>query len=277
MVATRTKVASAAALPGTPADVARRHVELLAGISHELRTPMHAILSYARLGEARAGQLSGERLQHYFSGIRASGEKLLALVNDLLDLSRMEAGGMRYQFDRHDLAKVVSEVAWEMEEIAAASSVAVAVDPPLEDACAWCDPVRVGQVLRNLLANAIRFSPPNTTVCVAFAETELPAGRRAGDTDTVPAIAIMVRDEGGGIPDDEIEPIFEKFVQGSAGKASGNGAGLGLSICREIANAHGGRIWAGNNAPGGATFTFALPRKAVPASRRGVPTAGSGP
>lgn len=256
--------------PPSDGDPTRAVAELLAGVSHELRTPMHAILSYARLGEDKAGELPAARLQQYFHAIRGSGERLLALLNDLLDLARMEAGRMSYRFGPHELAPVLQEAEDDMQALAAARGLTLELAGADEAGRAWCDPVRLGQVLRNLLANAIRFSPSGHLVRLAVEPAELRAGRRESDTGTVPGVVISVRDAGPGIAETELESIFDKFVQGSAGAASGSGAGLGLAICREIVTAHAGRIWAENAPGGGAILRIELPRAAP---RAGAPRA----
>jgi signal transduction histidine kinase len=124
----------------------------------------------------------------------------------------------------------------------------------------WCDALRIGQVFRNLLANALKFSHEGTTVRVRFALEHLPVGRRRTDTVEVAAWRITVSDEGIGVPPNELEMVFEKFVQASGSKAGSGGTGLGLSICREIIRAHGGRIWVENNSAAGASFHFVVPQ-----------------
>jgi signal transduction histidine kinase len=121
------------------------------------------------------------------------------------------------------------------------------------DARAWCDPHRTAQVVRNLLSNAIKFSPEGGRVQIALDDAQ-ERGR--------PALALTVRDEGMGIPQAELDAVFDKFVQSSKTKSGAGGTGLGLSICRQIVEDHGGRIWAGNNPQGGAFITFVLLREA---------------
>lgn len=128
------------------------------------------------------------------------------------------------------------------------------------------DALRIGQVIRNLLSNAIKFSPESGVVSVRIGFSTLPRGRRAGDPQEHPATTLSVVDHGIGIPEGELEHIFDKFVQSSKTKTGAGGTGLGLSICREIVLAHRGRIVACNNAEGGAAFTVTLPRF-LPAKR----------
>jgi signal transduction histidine kinase len=130
------------------------------------------------------------------------------------------------------------------------------------DVEAVCDPDRLEQVIINLLSNAIRFSPDGGVIRVACAYSEM-AGRRADDPPT-PGLRISVADQGPGIPEAELESVFEKFVQASHSKNGSGGTGLGLAICREIVQAHRGRIWAENLATGGACFIFEFPLDLTP-------------
>jgi PAS domain S-box-containing protein len=223
--------------------------EFLAKMSHELRTPMHAILSFARLGAQRSGggSVEPDKLAHYFRRIDQSGSRLLALVNDLLDLSRLEAGRMRYDFGQHDLLSLAGSVVQELAPLAGSAGVRLAVEDAGGERSVRCDPLRVAQVLRNLLSNAIRFTPAGGEVRVRLeAEAE--------------AVRVTVEDTGVGIPAEELESIFESFVQSSRTRSNAGGTGLGLPICREIVEAHGGRIWAEVRSGGGSRLVFVLPR-----------------
>ncbi|HJW04421.1 MAG TPA: CHASE domain-containing protein [Azospira sp.] len=233
--------------------------EFLANMSHELRTPMHAILSFASLGNSRAQGLAGaEKLQHYFVRIKESGERLLALVNDLLDLSRLEAGKMPFDPRPQDLQLLVREALAEMEPLLADKHlhVDIGADGPT---VALCDPLRLGQLIRNLISNAIKFSPDKGTIRVHFCPALLHGGRRAGDSGHRAALQMTVQDEGIGIPPHELEQVFDKFVQSSKTKTGAGGTGLGLAICREIAEAHRGSIHARGNDGPGACLVVVLP------------------
>ncbi|MDQ8020586.1 MAG: PAS domain S-box protein [Moraxellaceae bacterium] len=241
----------------------------LANMSHELRTPMHAILSFARLGETRGeelaaggGQAGGsDKLRDYFSRIRSSGERLMNLLNNLLDLSKLEAGHMPVELRPLDLRRIVDEVLHECEAWLAAKQLAVVVDEQ-GGLLALADPVRMGQVLRNLLSNAIKFSPDGGRIHVSLAASVLPAGRRAGDSGDVSAVELCVSDSGPGVPEAELASIFDKFVQSSATRDGSGGTGLGLAICREIVLAHRGQIFARNRVGGGAEFVVRIPAAA---------------
>ncbi len=233
--------------------------EFLANMSHELRTPMHAILSFSELGESRIDSVPPDKLQGYFQRIHASGERLLDLLNDLLDLSKLEAGKMQLELAPHDLLKLAEEPLAEFGVLAASRQLHLVLAPCPFDTTTQVDAKRFGQIVRNLLSNAIKFTPAGGTVTVAFQAAIMPKGRRASDSGMEPAIAMEIHDSGIGIPEDELESVFDKFVQSSKTKSSAGGTGLGLAICKEMVEAHRGTITAHNNPGGGATFTVTLP------------------
>jgi len=227
--------------------------EFLANVSHELRTPMHAILSFAQLGQDRiaGGNAPLPKVSQYLARIDSSGERLLRLLNDLLDLSKLEAGMMTYDMGSYDVRSIAADVVGELAEMAAARSVRLQVLGTEERFLAWCDPARIGQVLRNLASNGLKFTPPGGAVELRF---------EARTVDGSVMVIASVTDEGAGIPEAELEAIFDKFVQSSKTKSGAGGTGLGLSICREIVVQHRGRIWAENRRTGGAAVHVMLPK-----------------
>jgi signal transduction histidine kinase len=120
-----------------------------------------------------------------------------------------------------------------------------------------CDGAKIVQVIQNLLTNAVKFSPPKSLISISAERSELP-DRRA-NCDNRPAVTIMVKDEGDGIPNEELESIFDQFVQSSKTRSGGGGTGLGLAICREIVSLHAGTIHAENNPERGTTIVILLP------------------
>lgn len=237
----------------------RAKSEFLANVSHELRTPMHAILSFAQLGRDKAENAPREKLREYFGRVHMSGERLLALVNTLLDLSKLEAGKMLLDVRLLDITTVIWDVFGELEPLAAAKRQALVLVPPKEAAQANVDATRFAQVMRNLISNAIKFTPDGGRVAISIDPVMLAAGRRATDSGAVHALRITVSDAGIGIPEDELESIFDKFVQSKRTRSGAGGTGLGLAICREIVEAHGGSISAANNPQGGADLIVILP------------------
>ncbi|WP_374601625.1 PAS domain S-box protein [Niveibacterium sp.] len=227
----------------------------LANMSHELRTPLHAILSFARLGDSKVGRAAEDRLREYFQRIATSGERLLNLLNDLLDLAKLESGHMRIEISAVQLEALVRDTIAEYEAWFAAKHLQVDVRLASGALVAWADPVRFGQVLRNLLSNAVKFSPDGGSVRLALE----PAMLHGPGGVEIDAVELSVRDDGIGIPESELETVFDKFVQSSKTHTGAGGTGLGLAISREIVAAHGGVIFARNNPDGGATFVVRLP------------------
>lgn len=233
--------------------------EFLANMSHELRTPMHAVLSFARLGEERAATGATDKLRDYFSRIAQSGERLLALINNLLDLSKLEAGKMVLDRSDVNLVELIAEVTGELELLAAKKELSIVPPSDVDVLLISIDRERMRQVLSNLLSNAIRFSPQAGCIEIGLSPSIVRLGRRATDSTAYPALKITVSDQGPGIPADELELVFDKFMQSSATRTGAGGTGLGLAICREIVQAHQGTITAFNRAEGGAVFEVLLP------------------
>lgn len=235
----------------------RAKSEFLANMSHELRTPLHAMLGFAALGMEKSG--AENRLQRYFTRIHESAARLLALVDDLLDLAKLEARKMIVHPQRQDVLPILEQVQGELDPLLAAGRIDVVVACADCDTTALVDAPRFAQVLRNLLSNAIRFSPAGGSIRIEFSPSRLPRGRRASDHGTVAALALRIIDQGPGIPTDELESIFDKFVQSTRTRTGAGGTGLGLAICLEIMNAHRGRIYAENAPTGGACLVVILP------------------
>ncbi len=228
-------------------DAARRSKDLFfANLSHELRTPLHGILSYAAFGIKKAETAERSTLLKYFTQIERSGQTLLAFLNDLLDLAKLEAGKMQYDFAWHDPAQLMARVLDEFSSACEHRRIHFEFVPPPEPIKAWMDDQRIQQVFRNLVSNAIKFSPQEGAIQVTISAAE---GR----------CLVAVADRGCGVPPNEIESIFDPFVQSSKTRTASGGTGLGLAICREIVHSHGGRIWAENRPDGGACFRVQLP------------------
>lgn len=220
--------------------------EFLANISHELRTPLHGILSYARFGLSETTAADHSELHEFFHNVDHCAHTLLHLVNDLLDLSKLESGRMSFECQSVDVGNLVEMVIDEFRSFCAEQNVTIRYQGPEQSLTMTVDPDRIQQVIRNLLSNAAKFSPPSGTICVQL--------QQAGKT-----ILFSVRDEGPGISPDELEAVFDKFYQSSKAKSKKGGTGLGLAICREIVGGHKGRIWAENNAGAGCIFFVELP------------------
>jgi signal transduction histidine kinase len=236
-------------------EAAKVKSDFLANMSHELRTPMHAILNFTKLCSRRVEKSDAdEKILKYLSNIQTSGNRLLLLINNLLDLAKMEAGKMNYQFQHHDFISVIQQSQMELEVLYKAKRVKLKSVILTKDTSACFDDFRMIQVLVNILANALRYSPEGKTVTVMLTEPELI--KTAG----IPMLMCSIVDEGKGIPAKEHGAIFDKFVQSSDATYNKGGTGLGLSICRQIVEAHHGRIWVETPKNGGAQFNFTIPR-----------------
>ncbi len=236
--------------------------DFLANITHELRTPLHAIISFTRLVQHRLKSGKMETAEEYLGDIYSASQRLLFLVNDLLDLSKFEAGKLGIAPGLNDLRPTLEASLRGVEPLLAAKSLIFELHVETASTLVWADPPRLQQVLANLLANAIKFSPQGGKITLTLADAVLPLGRRQTDPTTLPALSIELRDAGVGIPEDELEGIFEKFVQSRTTRNGAGGTGLGLAIAREIVQAHHGLIEARNNLDCGSTFSVRLPREA---------------
>jgi len=236
--------------------------EFLANMSHELRTPLHGILSFSEMGHDKVEVAPTSRLKRYFTRINESGERLLHLVNDLLDLSKLESGLIELELKEKDLRQSCNIVIEELSLLLAKKQLKIEQITDTELTAIY-DPQKLEQVFRNLISNAIKFSPEGSQISIHYSAIDIPIGRRKEDTEIQQGIQIQVRDLGPGIPEEELEHVFDKFVQSSKTKTKAGGTGLGLAICREILHAHRGRIFASNNKNQGCCFTIQLPLKQI--------------
>ena len=225
----------------------RTKSDFIANISHELRTPLQSILGFSELGMMRGKDQP--RIMGMFTDIHAAGARMLALVNDLLDVSKIASTLGAVNLERTDIRGLIGPVLQELTPQIHAKSLAVDAQLGPAPLIAKVDPVRFAQVVRNVVANAIKFAPAQTGIEVIAYLT--------GDDH----ICISVRDHGAGIPAAELDRIFEAFVQSSRTQDGSGGTGLGLAICKTIMDAHGGRITADNAAEGGAIFRIYLPAR----------------
>ena len=225
--------------------------EFMANVSHELRTPLQSILGFSELGQRRAK--AQEALAGMFDDIHRAGKRMLALVNDLLDLTRTESHEMSMSFEFLDIRGLVREVCRELRPLVDARTLTLALDLPREQLVAGADALRYQQVVRNVLANAIRFSPLSGQIDITLTQ------------DQIGGVLLTVADRGPGVPEDELERIFDAFIQSSRTKDGSGGTGLGLAISRRIMQAHGGTITAAVREGGGSVFRVWLPGRDTPA------------
>ena len=219
----------------------------LANMSHEIRTPLHAILSYARFGEKQTAESNSSAAEH-FREIHASGSDLLALLNDLLDLSKLKAGKIVYDFQPIALRELITEVVNKFGPLMKEKGMIAVPKFHGTERMVRIDGRKLAQVLGNLLSNAIKFSPANSIV------------KLDTNYNDDGCVHLTIRDKGVGIPPNELDAIFNPFIQSSHTKSNTGGTGLGLAICKEIVeNGHNGKIFAVNNPEGGACFSVIFP------------------
>jgi len=223
----------------------------LANMSHELRTPMHGILSFASLGIKRSESDKNDKFFKYFSLIEQSGKRLLTLLNDLLDMAKLEAGKMEITFRHYSLLKVVEAVIAEQSAQLSEKDIKIDWLEPPADSGMLMDKTRITQVVVNLFSNAIKFSTPGKPLILSI--------KRDSEILNEEALMFSIEDTGIGIPADELKTIFNKFDQSSRSETGTGGTGLGLPICQEIITAHRGKIWAENSPNQGAIFSFVIP------------------
>ncbi len=228
-------------------EAASRHKsEFLANMSHELRTPLNAIIGFSEvLSERMFGELNDKQVE-YLTDILESGRHLLSLINDILDLSKIEAGRMELEAAEFDLPSAIETTLLLMRERAGRKGIQVerAVDERLAIVCA--DERKVKQVLLNLLSNAVKFTPEGGRIDV-----------RADARDGLAEISVT--DTGVGIAAEDQAAVFEEFRQVGASAKRVEGTGLGLALSRKFVELHGGRIWLTSRPGEGSTFAFTLP------------------
>jgi signal transduction histidine kinase len=234
--------------------VSQHKSEFLASMSHELRTPLNAIIGFSdALLDGMFGE-TNEKQTEYLRDILASGQHLLSLINDILDLSKIEAGRMELDVAAFGLPGAIDDALLLMRERAARRGITLErhVDTRLGEIHG--DQRKVKQVLLNLLSNAVKFTSEGGRIDV-----------RAGLAEGMAEISVT--DTGIGIAAEDHAAVFEEFRQVGAADKKVEGTGLGLSLCRKFVELHGGRIWAKSQLGQGSTFTFSLPLTERPETR----------
>lgn len=223
--------------------------EFLANISHELRTPMHAILGYAEISMDDHESDHLENIKY----IHENAKRLLTILNDLLDLSKLEASKMEFSFSNHDIVFLHQEVIKQCAPLFTKKNITINSKVNTNISKLYIDRERISQVFWNIMSNSIKFSPENSKINIEVSKIKL---QNKSD-----AIEICFIDEGPGIPENELACIFDPFVQSSKTKSGAGGTGLGLSICKKIMLAHNGTISAHNNPKVGAKIILVFPIK----------------
>jgi signal transduction histidine kinase len=221
----------------------RNKSEFLAGMSHELRTPLNGILGASELlGQGLLGPLASRQAE-YVEDIHRSGQHLLRLIEDVLDLSRIEAGQTELRREPIDVGALMQGCEAIVRGLADSKSQRLVVAPPEPGIVVPLDERRIAQVACNLLSNALKFTPEGGQVVFL-------ASREGND------VVFAVEDEGPGIPPEYRERIFERFFRVPSDQ---EGTGLGLALAKHLVELHSGRIWMEGREPGGCRFAFTLP------------------
>jgi CheY-like chemotaxis protein/nitrogen-specific signal transduction histidine kinase len=232
-------------------EATRMKSEFLANMSHELRTPLNAVIGFAELlHDGKAGRLGADQ-REYVGDILASGRHLLQLINDVLDLAKVEAGRVEFRPERVDLATLLAQGRDLLRALAARKRLTVEVRVDPEAGQVFVDPARLKQVLYNFLSNAIKFTAEGGRIRV----TTAPEGRDS--------FRLAVEDTGSGIAAADLPRLFTEFQQLDGGLAKRHqGTGLGLSLTRKLVEAQGGRVGVTSTPGRGSVFYAVLPRRA---------------
>jgi signal transduction histidine kinase len=238
---------------------ANRHKsEFLANMSHELRTPLNAIIGFSEvLSEQMFGEVNEKQLE-YLKDIHSSGHHLLSLINDILDLSKIEAGRMELELSGFDLQLLLENTLTLVRERATRHGLTLTLD--VDDGIdEWvADQRKVKQVVINLLSNAVKFTPPGGSVTLR--------ARRVGQANGADAVEVAVIDTGVGIAPAEQSLVFEEFRQASGDYLrKSEGTGLGLSLAKRFVELHGGAMRVESEVGKGSTFAFILPQRSLDA------------
>jgi signal transduction histidine kinase/CheY-like chemotaxis protein len=229
------------------AEASRHKSEFLASMSHELRTPLNAVIGFSEvLLERMFGDLN-ERQEDYLEDIHSAGRHLLALLGDILDLSKIEAGRMELDLTTFPIDDILVQALSLVRERAALHGIRLTLEAADGLGLVTADELRLKQVLLNLLSNAVKFTPDGGSIVVR-------AWRDAEEVD------VTVTDTGIGIAPADQERIFDSFQQGERSASSSEGTGLGLTLSRRIVELHGGRLWVTSTPGEGSTFGISVPQ-----------------
>ncbi len=224
--------------------------DFVSNVSHELRTPLTAIKgSVDNMLDGITGELN-EKQSRYLVRIKSNTDRLGRLINELLDLSRIESGKIDLIWVNLPIVSLAREVAEILRPVAAEKLISLEVNHNGDEVFAWADRDKVTQVLVNIVGNAVKFTPANGKVTITIDQPEQKS------------VTVSVRDTGPGIPEDEADKIFDKFYQvARVNKEKTKGAGLGLAISKALIEMHGGKLWIESEVGKGSVFSFAIPAR----------------
>jgi signal transduction histidine kinase len=240
--------------------------QFLANMSHELRTPLNSIIGFSSVLIENTGSVIQPRLYKFLENIHTAGNHLLELINDILDLSKIEAGKMELRPDEFDLHDTIAAVERVMKGFASDANVTISTSIDPDVPLVSLDEGRLKQILFNLLSNAVKFSPQGGPVQLSISWVPAPQSPIG-----VESIRIDVTDQGIGIAPEEVQQIFEEFYQTEEGRRSRRGGtGLGLSLTRNFVELHHGTIEVRSSPGQGSVFTMYLPVK-IDQAAQGLP------
>ncbi len=232
--------------------------QFLSNMTHELRTPMHHILSFAYIG-MKHFKSARDRTLECFQQVISSSNSMMEMVNDLLDLSELDAGRTKYTFALYDISVIIREMVTGFSQQLEDKNISVEINRSDISTNIICDTNRISQVVHNILQNSIQFAPKGSVISICMEVNHLADDSKNNNDSPNFSLSVSFKDEGPGIPENELDFIFDKFAQSSTTRTGAGGTGLGLAICQEIVSAHSGKIWAENNPDSGAVFSFLLP------------------
>ncbi len=223
----------------------------LSSMSHELRTPLHAIMSYAGFGIEEVGDASKEDITKYFERIKDAADRLSHLINDLLELAKLESGAQELQLKSEDFAKIVRLVVNEMQALAEKKSIQMSYTQADFDTKAWLDYDRMMQAFWHLLRHVLAHTKPGSEVKIALLQQQLSNGKEG--------LGVVVFDSGSTIQQADLPELFSRRYEGFKKSKGVDASGLGLIICHTTVTAHGGQVWAEICEGGGVSYAILLP------------------
>ncbi len=223
--------------------------EFVSTVSHELRTPLTSIIGYVSIiKDGETGKISDTQ-KEFLGIVNEESERLLRLISDLLDISKIESGKMNFVYERLDMLNFLKSFEKEISSILEKKDIALKLDLPTQISIVKADSDKLKQILHNLISNAVKFSNEGTTIKIRLSETK-------------EFIQVDVADQGIGIAKEDLDKLFKKFSQiDSKMTRKVGGTGLGLAICDYLAKQHGGKIWVKSELGKGSTFSFTIGKK----------------
>jgi signal transduction histidine kinase len=234
--------------------------DFVAHVSHELKAPLAAIRQTLAVTLEQVPGPINDSQRRLLQLSRNSAERLSAIVANLLDVSRLEAGTMEYEMGAQDIVGIVRQVVDEFSLKAQERHIEISVSSEAPGIPVVCDGDRMIQVIGNLVDNALKFSPTDSTIMIEIGHQ---------NSRSAPKATVSIADRGTGVPDDHKQNVFQKFhqVKGRGKRTAGQGVGLGLAICKTIMDAHRGRIWVEDNPGGGSVFRLEMLAAPIPVSK----------